>query len=255
MSPQHKANGDSARRTLLAWCLGAGLFALAALVVVFSRLESSTIKRGEMGRVSDVTGFAAYAKSATCQSCHEESFQLWETSHHALAERPVSSTLDSGAFELEAKISHGSQESEARVRNQHFEVSTAGTNGQLQPFAVERVLGVDPLRQFLIPWTGGRFQATELAFAPETSDWFDIFGSEDRHPGEWGHWTGRGMTWNSMCADCHNTRLKKNYQATTDSYATRMAEQGVGCEACHGPMADHNAYQLRLKETKSNSDH
>ena len=140
MSPQHKANGDSARRTLLAWCLGAGLFALAALVVVFSRLESSTIKRGEMGRVSDVTGFAAYAKSATCQSCHEESFQLWETSHHALAERAVSSALDSRAFEPAAKISHGSQGSEARVRNQHFEVSTIGANGQLQPGAGQRGL-------------------------------------------------------------------------------------------------------------------
>src|SRR6266849_7288444 len=219
MSPQHKANGKTARRKLLPWCLGAGLFAVAALVVFSSWLESTTIKRGETGRLSaseeNVTGFSAYAKSATCQSCHPEAFQLWETSQHALAERPVSSALDSRAFELEAKISHGSQESEARVRNQHFEVSTAGTNGQLQPFAVERVLGVDPLRQFLIPWTGGRFQATELAFAPETSDWFDIFGSEDRHPGEWGHWTGRGMTWNSMCADCHNTRLRKNYHPTT----------------------------------------
>src|SRR6266581_5909058 len=124
MSLQHKTTGDSARRTLFAWCLGAGLFAVAALVVVLSRLESTTIKRGEIGRRSDVTAFAAYAKSATCQSCHEESFQLWETSHHALAERAVSSTLDSRAFELEAKIRHGSQESEARVRNQHFELRT-----------------------------------------------------------------------------------------------------------------------------------
>ncbi len=57
------------------------------------------------------------------------------------------------------------------------------------------------------------------------------------------------MTWNTMCAACHNTRLRKHYDATTDSYSTTMAEMGVGCEACHGPMAAHNAFQLK-KEAK-----
>ena len=51
------------------------------------------------------------------------------------------------------------------------------------------------------------------------------------------------MTWNMMCAGCHNTRVRKNYQPANDSYATTMAEPGVGCEACHGPMADHVAWQ------------
>ena len=46
--------------------------------------------------------------------------------------------------------------------------------------------------------------------------------------GEWGHWTGRGMTWNFMCASCHNTRLRKNYQESSDTYKTAMAEMGVG---------------------------
>ena len=48
-----------------------------------------------------------------------------------------------------------------------------------------------------------------------------------------------------MCATCHNTRLRKNYDERTDSYRTGMAEMGVGCEACHGPMADHNAWQAK----------
>src|SRR5262249_11984469 len=70
-------------------------------------------------------------------------------------------------------------------------------------------------------------------------------------PGEWGHWTGRGMTWNEMCATCHNTRLRKSYQESTDSYATSMAEMGVGCEACHGPMGRHNEWQSKaLNEIK-----
>jgi len=101
-------------------------------------------------------------------------------------------------------------------------------------FTAERVIGVAPLRQFLLPAAGGRFQSTELAFDPRRQDWFDVYGNEDRKPGEWGHWMGRGMTWNSMCATCHNTRLRKNYDSATDAYKTSMAEMSVGCEACHG---------------------
>ena len=46
-----------------------------------------------------------------------------------------------------------------------------------------------------------------------------------------------------MCAACHNTRLRKNYEPQTNSYHTKMAEMSVGCEACHGPMNDHVAWQ------------
>jgi tetratricopeptide (TPR) repeat protein len=189
--------------------------------------------------------FATYGKSPSCKSCHEEEFHLWETSHHALAERSVNPSLDAAAFAAPHKIHHGSQDSETDLRNGKLQIITVGLDGNQKPFTAERVIGVDPLRQFLVPAPGGRLQSTELAFDPGTNDWFDVYGEEDRKPGEWGHWTGRGMTWNVMCAVCHNTRLRKNYQESTDSYATAMAETGVGCEACHGPMAAHNEWQAK----------
>ena len=37
-----------------------------------------------------------------------------------------------------------------------------------------------------------------------------------------------------MCAECHSTGLRKNYDAKTDRFATSWAEISVGCEACHG---------------------
>jgi predicted CXXCH cytochrome family protein len=51
------------------------------------------------------------------------------------------------------------------------------------------------------------------------------------------------MNWNSMCASCHNTRLRKNYDEATDAFRTTMAEQSVGCESCHGPMKAHNEWR------------
>ncbi len=217
---------------------------MLALLVATSRSRSRpATPTGASTTHSDATVFATYGKSPSCQSCHEEVFKHWETSHHARAERPLEPELDTPAFEPSHRIDHGSQQSEARIAGGQFQLVTQGLSKTNQPFAVARVIGVNPLLQYLIPAEGGRWQASELCFDPKRMDWFNVYGNEDRQPGEWGHWTGRGMNWNNMCATCHNTRLRKNYDERTDSYRTTMAERGVGCEACHGPMADHNAWQ------------
>ena len=192
---------------------------------------------------SDREVFATYAGSESCRECHVEAYNKWAHSHHALAERSIDAQLDRKAFEPARNIKHGTQTSEARTRDGQFQLTTMGADGKPAVFKPDRVLGESPLRQFLFASAGGRWQMGELSFDPRTNEWFDVFGNEDRRAGEWGHWTGRGMTWNSMCASCHNTRLRKNYNAATDSYATRMAERGVGCEACHGPLKQHVTWQ------------
>ena len=111
---------------------------------------------------------------------------------------------------------------------------------------MQRVIGSTPLRQFLVPFPGGRLQALAAAYDPRSNEWFNVFGDEGRKPGEWGHWTGRGMNWNSQCAACHNTRVRKNYDVASDSYHTTMAEPTVSCEACHGPLKAHNEWQEKL---------
>ncbi len=45
-----------------------------------------------------------------------------------------------------------------------------------------------------------------------------------------------------MCAECHSTGVRKNYDAANDTYATRFAEISVGCEACHGQGSRHVAW-------------
>lgn len=191
----------------------------------------------------DAKVFATYAGSASCRDCHTNAFNNWTNSHHALAERQVIPGLDRSAFDPHRVFKHGTQTSEARVAKGQFEIITAGLSQRQQTFTPVRVIGVDPLRQFLISAPGNRLQTTEVAFDPAKQEWFNVYGEEDRQPGEWGHWTGRGMTWNNMCAACHNTRLRKNYREDADRYDTKMVEMGVGCEACHGPMADHVAWQ------------
>jgi tetratricopeptide (TPR) repeat protein len=45
-----------------------------------------------------------------------------------------------------------------------------------------------------------------------------------------------------MCADCHSTNLRKNYDERKRTYSTTFAEIDVACESCHGPGSDHLAW-------------
>jgi Flp pilus assembly protein TadD len=191
--------------------------------------------------------YAAYAGSESCQECHKEAYANWAKSHHGMAERLPDSSLDDTAFDPARTFHHGTQQTLLRKSKGHYELISAGLNRTQEVFQVDRIIGDSPLRQMLAPFPGGRWQATEAAWDPNSNEWFNVYGAEDRKPGEWGHWTGRGMNWNSMCATCHNTRLRKNYIVTNDTYRTAMAERGVGCESCHGPMRAHNDWQRANK--------
>lgn len=187
--------------------------------------------------------FAQYGGSESCRECHADQFAKWKDSHHGLAERLPDAKLDDAAFVPAKTFSHGSQTTTAAKQDAAYILTALGFGDQVAPYKVERVIGHDPLRQFLVDGGNGRLQAMEACFDPHQGDWFNVYGNEDRKPGEWGHWTGRGMVWNQMCATCHNTRLRKNYDTAMDGYHTTMAEMTVSCEACHGPMKSHNEWQ------------
>jgi Flp pilus assembly protein TadD len=196
---------------------------------------------------NQTAAYAAYGGSQSCRECHAEAFEAWASSNHGLAERKPSPLWEEAAFVPERTFRHGTQQTRVRESGGHYELVTAGLAGTNETFAVERVMGNTPLRQMLVAFPGGRWQATEAAWDPRSHEWFDVYGEEDRKPGEWGHWTGRGMNWNNMCAACHNTRLRKNYEPASDRYQTAWVEHGVGCESCHGPMKAHNEWQSANK--------
>lgn len=194
---------------------------------------------------------AAYAGSASCKECHEELYAKWQDSNHGMAERAYREDLDADGFSPAKTLKHGPDTSEMFLDDMGVATFlTQGLGSTREKFQVARVIGHNPLRQFLVPAPGGRLQTMDVSWDPNRKEWFDVYGDEERLPGDWGHWTGQGMNWNAMCAACHNTRLRKNYDANTDTYHTRMAEMSVGCESCHGPMKDHGDWQREAASLK-----
>ncbi len=194
------------------WRTLAAAYAVGALAVVGASLGGCG--RREAAVRPPTVAAAANQTSASCRECHAQIFAAWQGTDHALANRPVAPATDAAAlatFHPPAGIGPGTPP--------------------------EFVLGHAPLWQPLLAAAGGRWQPHELAFDPAKKEWFNVFGTEGRQPGEWGHWTGRGMNWNSMCAQCHMTGYQKKYDAATDTYDSTWVEHGVGCIQCHGPTA------------------
>lgn len=187
--------------------------------------------------VQPAPGAARYAGSASCQTCHEREFSAWRDSHHARAERDFEMPADRAAFA--ASRARAGDELRLGLDEQGPFVSLRPRGAAPELLRPLRWIGVDPLRQVLVEAPGGRQQAFDPAFDPKQGEWFSIFGRERRARGEWGHWSGRGMNWNSNCAFCHNTAVSKGYESASDSYRTTFVEQGVGCESCHGPLESH----------------
>ncbi len=192
---------------------------------------------------------AAYAGSKSCQQCHAAEYDKWRISHHGIAERELDPKLDEPAFVPERTFTHGTQSTTLRKSGGEYQVTAPLGDVEpavKNPMVPVRAIGVDPLVQYLVQFPNGRLQTLEASYDPAKNEWFNVYGTEDRKPGEWGHWTGRGMNWNAQCATCHNTNIRKNYDIATDSYKTTMSELTVSCESCHGPMQPHVEWQGKI---------
>ncbi len=128
-----------------------------------------------------------------------------------------------------------------------FLVETDGPDGKLAVFEVKYTFGIDPLQQYLVEFPDGRIQTLSIAWDSRPKEkggqrWFHIYPDEEIKHDDILHWTKLNQNWNFMCAECHSTGLRKNYDAKTDRFATTWAEISVGCEACHGQGSSHAAW-------------
>ena len=174
--------------------------------------------------------------SQDCRSCHADIFKAWADSHHAHAHRRVDAKKDGEELPARREFSLHGVDYTVGWKEGHTVFTEKRGAQPAREYVADYILGYTPLHQFIVPIGDGRYQAAELTLDPVKKEWFNVFGDERRQPGEWGHWRGRGMNWNSMCAHCHLTDYKKNYDPVSDTYATTFREQGVGCAQCHGDL-------------------
>ena len=212
--------------------LGAALIALLSPFIYFNRTDHAIQLPVE--RASHFVG------SKKCQSCHQELFNKWQGSHHDLAMDMASEKTVLGNFSgITFTDPYNQVVSRFFRQDKGFYVETEGPDGKSGIFEVTHVFGVYPLQQYLIPFPGGRLQCLNIAWDVSKETWYRLPPYDVEGPDDWLHWTKSSQTWNTMCAECHSTRLVKSYDMQKATYDTSWFEIDVGCEACHGPGSNH----------------
>jgi tetratricopeptide (TPR) repeat protein len=217
-----------------------------AVMVVAAGFGFRLLNNSGPGSKAQDLSVATFVGSATCAGCHQAEAKLWDASQHKAAMQHASDKTVLGNFN-DASFDYYGVHSRFFRKDGKFLVETDGPDGKLAVFEVKYTFGLDPLQQYLIEFPDGRLQALSIAWDVRPKDkggqrWFHLYSDEQIKYGDVLHWTKLNQNWNFMCAECHSTGLRKNYDAKTDRFATTWAEISVGCEACHGQGSGHAAW-------------
>jgi predicted CXXCH cytochrome family protein len=221
---------------------------LAAALVVAVGLVFQLSTGGPRGAIRAIADepAAMFVGSEACAGCHRAEADLWRSSQHKHAMDHATEQSVLGDFN-NANFDYYGVRSRFFRRDGKFLVETDGPDGKPATFEVKYTFGLDPLQQYLIEFSDGRLQALSLAWDTRTKEqggqrWFHLYPNEEIRHDDVLHWTKLNQNWNFMCAECHSTGVRKNYDALNDRFASTFAEISVGCEACHGQGSRHVAW-------------
>ena len=209
------------------------VFWMIALTLIKCQTESSEKTDKSAPLIND--GFVG---EATCTSCHQNQATEWNGSHHDWAMKPATAQTVLGDFNNLNIELDGVGYSFFKKKDQ-FLVKIKEINGETKTFEIKHTFGYTPLQQYLVEFEKGKTQVLRVSWDVEKKEWFHQYRGDQIEPHDWLHWTGGAQRWNTMCADCHSTNLKRNYDFKTDSYETSWSSINVSCESCHGPGQRH----------------
>jgi predicted CXXCH cytochrome family protein len=246
------ARSDGAKTPPLRWWrstpLKAVFAATAALAIgglAFVFVTEGRLALPEALRTSSAAPATApaFVGSEACAGCHQTETALWKESQHKHAMQHATAASVLGNFD-DAGFDYFGVRSRFFKKDSKFFVETDGPDGKLATFEVKYTFGIDPLQQYLIEFPDGRIQALSVAWDSRPKDqggqrWFHLYPNEEIKHDDVLHWTKLNQNWNFMCAECHSTGVRKNYDAANDRFHTTWTEISVGCEACHGKGSHH----------------
>jgi len=212
------------------------LVTTAAIAIIYSCAQTERPGNG-IGAAS-ASADDRFLGDRECADCHRNQFEAWQGSHHDYAMKRAAPSTVRGDFR-DVRFEHRGRQYRFFRRDSLYLVEAPGPDGENRTYTVTHTFGWEPLQQYLVDFGRGKLQALNIAWDTEREEWFALNPEEEIRHGDWLHWTGGAMNWNTMCADCHSTNLRKNYITEADSFHTTWSSINVSCEACHGPGEEH----------------
>lgn len=212
-----------------------------ALILVLALLscESKTKKETYVTATDLVSADKdGYVGVNQCMSCHNEVYETWKGSDHDLAMQIADGTTVLGDFNDVSTTIDGVMYNFTK-KGEDFMVSIKEVDGTENEYKIGYTFGIYPLQQYLIDFPKGKKQVLRVTWDVVNKKWYHQYAGDEFDPHDWLHWTQSSQNWNTMCAECHSTNLKKNYDIDQDAFSTTYSAINVNCESCHGPAEQH----------------
>lgn len=184
---------------------------------------------------------ADFVGSDACIDCHKEETEAWKGSDHEMAMKHADKDSVFGDFN-DATFEFKGKPNRFFKKGDEYWVNIEGPDGKFNDYQISYTFGFEPLQQYMVEFEDGRIQLIPFAWDSRSEEeggqrWYHLYPEMEKT--DEFYWTNSGQNWNFMCADCHSTDVKKNYDIKTDTYNTTWSEINVSCEACHGPASEH----------------
>ena len=225
------------------------LYFFVALLIFSCNSENKKEAYSEISKTS-THYIDGYTGDEACIKCHQTEVDLWKGSHHDLAMQIANDETVLGDFNNAEATIDGVQYLFFKKEND-FLVRVSEIDGSEKEYKISYTFGVTPLQQYLIDFNKGRKQVLRVTWDVINKKWYHQYKGDKIQPHDWLHWTETAQNWNTMCAECHSTNLKKNYNIEDDSFSTTYSSINVSCESCHGPAEKHLSWAENPSEDKN----
>lgn len=189
--------------------------------------------------------YSTFASEANlCGDCHQEQLYQWLASDHSNAMAAASESTVLGDFN-DTTFYHFNQKATFYKKGKKFFIEFQEDKTEPRVYEVSYVFGHFPLQEYLIKTERGKMQVFPFAWDSRDKSnggqkWYPKYPDEEISRQDRLHWLQPLQNWNRMCAGCHSSGLKRNYDNEKDTFNTVWNEINVSCQSCHGHVDDNH---------------
>src|SRR5882724_2164936 len=212
------------------------VFIIVAGILLLTRCVHKEEKNGQQATKGK---FNEFAGSESCAGCHKNITDKHIRTAHYLTSRKASREYIRGSFEA-GRNSFSFSDSVKVVMEQrdseYYQVEyLKGQERRAKQFDI--VIGSATKGQTFLYWMNNRLFQMPITFFTPADQWSNSPGYPEKPI------FNRPIT--SRCLECHSTFFQKTSAegVEPEQFDHRQIVYGVDCEKCHGPAAQHVAYQ------------
>ncbi len=189
-------------------------------------------------------GGKKFAGSASCKSCHQSVFDTHKQTPHFLTSGPASLETIKGSFDSSKNVFELNDRLKVVMQKSPTGLFQAGfvDGWEVNRKPVDMVIGSGRKGQTYLYWEDDKLFQLPVSYYTPLDTWCNSPGYPTDQILFNRNISGR-------CLECHGTYLKSEKAAgQVERFDRGQAILGVDCERCHGPAADHVAFQKKYPE-------